>query len=77
MNSRNGLTLVMVTLLLLTAALLNHDGTRRAVGIGWRVIDPVLGPRMEAVVRRADDLLGRMRGMARSGRGGGSGFSIL
>lgn len=59
MNSRNGLKLLAVTLSLLTGALLNHGGTRRALGIGWRVILLPQAVKMEPVVKGTRDLLER------------------
>ncbi len=59
MNSRNGLKLLAVTLLLLGAALLNHDGTRRSVGQGWRMVHAPQSARLEAVVKGARELLER------------------
>lgn len=59
MNSRNGLTLLLVTLVLLTGALLNHGGTRRALGTGWRVIFLPQAAKVEPVVKGTRDLLER------------------
>lgn len=56
MNSKNGLTLLAVTLLLLIVAMLGDEMTRRNVGIGWWVICPARGTGFDSLVKWTRDL---------------------
>ncbi|RYD43038.1 MAG: hypothetical protein EOP85_10610 [Verrucomicrobiaceae bacterium] len=59
MNTWNGLKLLFVTLILLGAAMLNHDGTLRGFGEGWRMIYAPQAVKVESFVKGARDLLDR------------------
>lgn len=56
MNSKDGLTLLAVTLLLLIVAMLGDGMTRRNVETGWRVICPARGSGIDSLVKWTRDL---------------------
>lgn len=59
MISRDGLKLLVVTVLLLGAGMWGDGAMRKRVGEGWRMVHAPQAARLEAVVKGARALLGR------------------